>query len=112
MEVTESAPVCPAKEQHAQQKIKGAATAENCDIGVATSSSTREEVETNTLTRTVEGMKAMKNNPEGVEAFELAESVEGEEESDDESDEGERRQFLQLMDKAERKNEKRVQAPV
>ena len=112
MEVTESAPVCPAKEQHALQKIEGTATADNSDICVATS--LKEEVEKNTLslTRTVEGLKANKNNPEGVEAFELAESVEGEEETDDESDDGEMRQFLQLMNKAERKNENRVQAPV
>ena len=117
MEVTESAPVCPAKEQHALQKIEGAATADNSDICVATSSSTtKEEVEMNTLTRTVEGLKANKNNPEGVKAFELAESVEGEEETDDEtddeSDDGEMRQFLQLMNKAERKNENKVRAPV
>lgn len=112
MEVTESAAAaCPAKEQHHQQKTEGAASTDNCDICVATSSSTTtmEEVETNKFTPTAEGTKAEGKNTEGVKAFELAESVESQEETDDESDDGEMRQFLNLMNKAERKNQKRVQ---
>ena len=109
MEVTESAPVCPAKELRDEQKTKDAT--DNCDICVATSSSitTMEEVDTNKFTTATQEMKAVVNNPEAVKAFELAESVESQEETEDESDDGEMRQFLNLMNKAERKNQKRVQ---
>ena len=117
MEVTESSPVCPTKEEHDDQKTKDAATTDkdaatdNCDICVATSPSTTtmEEVDTNKFTAATQEMKAVANNPGAVKAFELAESVESQEETEDESDDGEMRQFLNLMNKAERKNQKRVQ---
>lgn len=67
-------------------------TADNCDICI----------NTNKIAPEINDLK--KNN------FELKETVNSQEETDDESDDEEMQQFLSLMNKAERKNHRKISA--
>lgn len=106
-------------EEKGHEEVKVKHPADNCDICISTSNDMKSVSgnigeQASSIVQTESSIadddKAESKDGQKKDAFELSESVNSGEDTEDESDDEEMKQFLHLMDKAERKNQKRVSA--
>jgi len=117
MESIEVAGDTSASEEGASGDAKVGHPADNCDICITTTNGMKTAAEAvsaeNKIAQTEEADAEsckMEGKDLQKQPFELVESVNSQEETEDESDDEEMQQFLHLMNKAERKNEKKISA--